>query len=231
MKKSSFEGFITRYNLGGEVESVKIDSTEEGLSVKFISDDKTLLGNVSSDNKDFPSGEFGVYTTSQLKGLLTVLDSDIDVKEGDASLVFSDKGTSVNYMLAVLSVIPVGPFLKQLPEFPSTIKMDNAFVNKFVKSKGALSDSDTFTFSCKSNKGEVILGYSKINSNRISINVECECDGDVEPISFSAKYLKEILNANKGAKSSSLKISPNGLAHVSFENDGFKSNYYLVEIK
>ena len=98
MKKSSFEGFITRYNLGGEVESVKIDSTEEGLSVKFISDDKTLLGNVSSDNKDFPSGEFGVYTTSQLKGLLTVLDSDIDVKEGDASLVFSDKGTSVNYM-------------------------------------------------------------------------------------------------------------------------------------
>ena len=109
--------------------------------------------------------------------------------------------------------------------------MDNDFVNKFVKSKGALSDSDTFTFSCKSNKGEVILGYSKINSNRISINVECECDGDVEPISFSAKYLKEILNANKGAKSSSLKISPNGLAHVSFENDGFKSNYYLVEIK
>ena len=150
MKKSSFEGFITRYNLGGEVESVKIDSTEEGLSVKFISDDKTLLGNVSSDNKDFPSGEFGVYTTSQLKGLLTVLDSDIDVKEGDASLVFSDKGTSVNYMLADLSVIPVVPDLKQLPEFTSTIKMDNDFVNKFVKSKGALSDSDTFTFSCKS---------------------------------------------------------------------------------
>ena len=149
MKKSSFEGFITRYNLGGEVESVKIDSTEEGLSVKFISDDKTLLGNVSSDNKDFPSGEFGVYTTSQLKGLLTVLDSDIDVKEGDASLVFSDKGTSVNYMLADLSVIPVVPDLKQLPEFTSTIKMDNDFVNKFVKSKGALSDSDTFTFSCK----------------------------------------------------------------------------------
>ena len=134
-------------------------------------------------------------------------------------------------MLADLSVIPVVPDLKQLPEFTYTIKMDNDFVNKFVKSKGALSDSDTFTFSCKSNKGEVILGYSKINSNRISINVECECDGDVEPISFSAKYLKEILNANKGAKSSSLKISPNGLAHVSFENDGFKSNYYLVEIK
>ena len=37
------------------------------------------------------------------------------------------------------------------------------------------------------------------------MNVDCTCEGDVEPISFSAKYLKEILNANRGAKSSSLK--------------------------
>lgn len=121
MKKSSFEGFINRYNLGGEVESVKVTSTDAGLSVNFISDDKTLLGNVSSDNKDFPNGEYGVYTTSQLKGLLGVLDSNMDVKEGEAALVFSDKGTSVNYMLADLSVIPVVPELKAT----STIHVNN----------------------------------------------------------------------------------------------------------
>lgn len=231
MKKSSFEGFVARYNLGGEVESVKINSTDEGMSVKFISDDKTLLGSVESEDKEFPNGEFGVYTTSQLKGLLGVLDSNINIEKGEASLVFSDNGTSVNYMLADLSVIPVVPELKALPNFGSTITLDEDFVGKFIKSKGALSDSDTFTFKCKSNKGEVILGYSKINSNRISINVQCTCESDVEPISFSAKYLKEILNANRGAKSSSLKISAQGLAHVAFEHDGYKSNYYLVEIK
>ena len=109
MKKNSFEGFISRYNLGGEVESVKINSTDEGMSVSFISDDKTLLGSVQSENKEFPNGEFGIYTTSQLKGLLGVLDSSIEVSEGEASLVFSDKKTSVNYMLADLSVIPVVP--------------------------------------------------------------------------------------------------------------------------
>jgi len=70
-----------------------------------------------------------------------------------------------------------------------------------------------------------------MNSNRISLNVDCTCDGDVEPISFSAKYLKEILNANRAAKSSSMKVSSQGLASVSFEHDGFKSNYFLVEIK
>ena len=132
MKKSSFEGFINRYNLGGEVESVKVTSTDAGLSVNFISDDKTLLGNVSSDNKDFPNGEYGVYTTSQLKGLLGVLDSNMDVKEGEAALVFSDKGTSVNYMLADLSVIPVVPELKALPPFTSTITMNDDFVSKTI---------------------------------------------------------------------------------------------------
>ena len=85
-------------NLGGEVESVKIDSTEEGLSVKFISDDKTLLGNVSSDNKDFPNGEYGVYTTSQLKGLLSVLDSDINVKEGESSEI-KEIASAIDYIL------------------------------------------------------------------------------------------------------------------------------------
>ena len=231
MKKNSIEGFISRYNLGGEVESVKVNSTDAGMQVSFISDDKTLLGTVESEETGFPNGEYGVYTTSQLKGLLGVLGSQVDVSEGTAALVFSDGKTSVNYMLADLSVIPVVPELKALPPFTSTVTMDGDFIATFTKAKGAMSDSDTFTFTCKENKGEVILGYSKINSNRISMNVECTCESDVEPISFSAKYLKEILGANRGAKSSSLKISPQGLAHVSFEHDGFKSDYYLVEIK
>ena len=231
MKKSSIENFINRYNLGGEVESVKIESTDSQMKVSFISDDKTLLGSVTSEEGDFPNGEFGIYTTSQLKALLGVLESSVNVESTDSYVKFSDNGTSVNYMLADLSVIPVVPELKALPPFTSTITMDDDFVSTFTKAKGAMSDSDTFTFTCKENKGEVILGYSKINSNRISIAVDCTCESDVEPISFSAKYLKEILNANRGAKSSSLKISPQGLAHVSFEHDGFKSNYYLVEVK
>ena len=192
MKKSSFEGFVSRYNLGGEVESVKVVSTDEGLSVRFISDDKTLLGVVESEDKTFPNGEFGIYTTSQLKGLLGVLDASVDVKSNESSLVFSDTKTSVNYVLAELSVIPAVP---------------------------------------ESNTGKIVLGYSKINSNRISINVDCVCESDVQPISFSAKYLKEILNANRGAKASSMRVSSQGLASVSFEHEGYKSSYYLVEVK
>ena len=185
MKKSSIEGFISRYNLGGEVESVKIESTDSGMSVRFISNDKTLLGDVMSEETGFPNGEFGIYTTSQLKNLLGVLGKDIDIKSGDASIIFSDGKTNVNYMLADLSVVPIVPDLKQLPPFTSTINMDGDFIATFTKAKGAMTDSDTFTFTCKEGVGEVILGYSKINSNRISMNVDCTCDGDVDPISFS----------------------------------------------
>jgi hypothetical protein len=231
MEKVKFDGFINRYNLGGEVESVMIKSEGSNLSVGMISDDKTLLGDVSVTGADFPDGEFGIYTTSQLRGLLSVLDNTIEVEEVTGALKFSDKGTKMQYMLAAPSVIPAVPDLKALPPFNVDITLDTDFVNKFIKSKGALSDADTFTFTCKDNKGEIILGYSSINSNRIAITVDCKCDGDVEPIAFSAKYLKAILLANKGSSTSSLQISSQGLARVAFEDGDFKSTYHLVEIK
>jgi len=231
MKKASLEQFINRYNLGGEVESVKITSSDSEMKVSFISDDKTLLGEVTSKEGEFPNGEFGVYTTSQLKALLGVLESSMDVDSTESYIKFSDKGTSVNYMLADLSVIPVVPDLKAVPPMNVQITLDDDFTSKFIKSKGALSESDTFTFQCKDGSGEIILGYSSINTNRISMKVECKCDGDVSPISFSAKYLKEILNANRGSKSANLQISSQGLANIEFAKDNLTSKYYLVEIK
>jgi len=231
MKKASIESFINRYNLGGEVESVKITSSDSEMKVSFISDDKTLLGEVTSKEGDFPNGDFGVYTTSQLKALLGVLESNVNVDSTESYIKFSDKGTSVNYMLADLSVIPVVPDLKAVPPMNVEITLDDDFTSKFIKSKGALSESDTFTFECNNNSGNIILGYSTINTNRISMKVDCKCDGDVAPISFSAKYLKEILNANRNSKSATLKISSQGLAHIQFETDNITSKYYLVEIK
>ena len=231
MEKQKLDGFINRYNLGGEVESVMVKSDGTNLSVKMISDDKTLLGDVSVSGTEFPEGEFGIYTTSQLKGLLTVLDSTIKVEEVTGALKFSDKGTKMQYMLAAPSVIPAVPDLKALPPFNVTVTLDDEFVNKFIKSKGALADADTFTFTSKNGVSEIILGYSSINSNRISITVDAQVEGDVDPIQFSAKYLKAILMSNKGSNTSSLEISSQGLSKLVFTDGDFNSSYYLVEIK
>ena len=236
MEKTRINRFISKYNLAGLVESVKWESKEGSLSTNFISDDKSVLGTVSLSEFDFEDSTFGVYDTTKLTKMLSVLSDDVDfditkTEDKAISLKFKDGSTSVNYMLADLSVIPNVPDLKQLPDFNITIKLDDTFINRFIRAKSALPDENNFTFTCKSNNGSIILGYSNINTNRIKIDVDCTCDSDVEPISFSANFLKEILVANKEAKDATLKISSDGLAHISFEVDEYKSDYYLVQIQ
>jgi len=235
MEKQSLNRFVSKYNLAGLVESVKWESKEGSLTTSFISDDKSVLGSVSMKEFDGNDTSFGVYDTTKLTKMLSVLGDDVefsinDIDSKPVSLKFKDGSTSVNYMLADLSVIPNVPDLKQLPEFDSEIKLDSNFISKFIKAKGAL-DENNFTFTCKDGKGQIVLGYSNINTNRINIDVDCTCDGDIEPISFSATYLKEILVANKEATDATLKISSQGLSHIHFEIDNYESNYYLVEIQ
>ena len=236
MEKQSLNGFVSKYNLAGLVESVKWESKEGSLTTSFISDDKSVLGNVTMKEFDSSDASFGVYDTSKLTKMLSVLGNDVDFSINDidgkpVSLKFKDGSTNVNYMLADLSVIPNVPDLKQLPPFNVEIKLDSNFISKFIKAKNALADENNITFTCKCGDGQIILGYSNINTNRINIDVDCTCEDDVEPISFSATYLKEILVANKEATDATLKISSQGLAHISFEVDNYESNYYLVEIQ
>jgi hypothetical protein len=237
MEKQSLNRFVSKYNLAGLVESVKWESKDGSLSTNFISDDKSVLGTVSMSEFEGNNAEFGVYDTTKLTKMLSVLGNDVDFSISDidgksVSLKFKDKSTSVNYMLADLSVIPNVPDLKQLPDFNVEIKLDTTFISTFIKAKGALADENNFTFTCSEGKGSIILGYSNINTNRINIDVDCTCSTNkVDPISFSATYLKEILVANKEATDATLKISSQGLAHISFSIDNYESNYYLVEIQ
>jgi len=236
MEKQKLNRFVSKYNLAGLVESVKWESKDGSLNTSFISDDKSVLGSVTLKEFESTNAILGVYDTSKLSKMLSTLDDDIEfsiqeVDKKSVSLKFKDKSTSVNYMLADLSVIPNVPDLKQLPKFDIEIKLDSNFINKFIKAKSALADENNFTFTCKSGKGQIVLGHSNINTNRISIDVDCKCDGDVEPISFSATYLKEILVANKEASDATLNISTQGLSHIHFEIDQYVSDYYLVEIQ
>ena len=235
MEKQKLNRFVQKYTLAGLVESVKWESKDGSLSTSFISDDKSVLGSVSMKEFDGSDATLGVYDTTKLTKMLSVLGDGVDFAiqdiEGKAvSLKFKDKSTSVNYMLADLSVIPNVPDLKQLPTFNIKIKLDENFITKFIRAKSALTDENNFTFVAKDGKCQIILGHSNINTNRISIDVDCECEGSINPISFSATYLKEILVANKEAKDAILEISSQGLSHIHFEVDAYTSDYYLVEI-
>ena len=146
MEKNRINRFVQRYNLAGLIESVKWDVTDETLETSFISDDKSVLGKVSTTDFNFKNGSYGVYDTTKLTKMLSVLSNDVDVDTVDidgktVSLNISDKGTTATYMLADLTVIPAVPDLKQLPDFDVDISIDSTFITKFNKAKSALSPS------------------------------------------------------------------------------------------
>lgn len=235
MNKQNLTRFIQKYSLGGVIESVAWKSEEQKLSVRFISDDKTMLGEVQLDKFDEPEFNIGIYTTSLLKNLIGILDNDVNLKvekanEKSVSLKLSSDNTETSYQLADLGVIPTVPDLKKLPEFNVKIEMSPVMIDKFIKAKGALSDIDTFTILSENGELRMAIGYSSISTNRVTFTCEKDYSEEIKPISFSAKYLKEILTANKEATSAKLMVSTEGLAHISFNIDDFTCKYYLVEI-
>jgi hypothetical protein len=220
--------------LGGLVESVTWKTEDNKLVTRFISDDKTVLGEIQLDNFAFSAPDLGVYTTSQLSKLLSVVGEDIELDvqqiENKAVNLFVKNGsTKFQFPLADLAVIPNVPDLKKLPEFDIEINFDGAFIDKFIKAKNALSEVDTFTVLTEKKQLNVVLGYSNINATRVTFVVNDAYDVEVKPISFSAKYLKEILTANKEATSVVLKVSTQGISHVEFKVDDFVAKYFLVE--
>ena len=158
--------------------------------------------------------------------MLSILDNDIKVCVNDTSIQVNDIHTDFSFVLADLDVIPKSPKLKMTPSFTSTIKITDDFINKFVKSHGALPENDFFTIECDAISKQITFGYSNTNSNRISFNIDVDGE-DVQPIHFSAELVREILVANKG-NHGTLEISPVGLSRIKFNTAANNAEYYLV---
>jgi len=238
MQKSVLERFVSKYNLGGSAESVLWETKKKSLETKFITDDKSCLGIIKTTEFSFEDGEYGIYDTAQLRSMLGVLEDDINIKvnhSGDTavSLTARDATTKATFILSDPSIIPNVPNIKTIPDFEFEFELDEKFISRFVRGKNALPDVETFTI-VEEDRPKVIIGYSDTrNTNRISFEVEYNDDSTAlgRDIDFSARYMKEILLANKEAKSGKMKVSSQGFAHVSFDIEGFSVDYYLVEIK
>jgi len=237
MQKSKLNRFIQKYNLGGNVNSVKWKSDGTSLKTSFVTPDKSLLGNVSISKFNLEGSEIGVYQTDQLIKLLGVLGDKIELnlsKAGEqaVSLGIKNDSVSVNYVLSDLSVISDPPALKRLPEFGTKIKLDNKFIDTFIKGKSALSDVDMFTIVKNKNGGvDVVIGYSSTNTNRVNIPVETESNNIEKAVTFNANLFKEVLVANRECTSAVLEVSNEGLARVNFKVDDYDSTYYVVAMQ
>jgi len=237
MDKQKLVRFINKYYLNGTVNSVVLNSSSSSqeLSTRFISGDKTLLGDLTMDKWNFEDSDIGVYNTEQLLKLLMVMDNDVNAtltKSGEKaiSLKLTDRSSAINYMLSDTSVINEPPQMKTIPEFELSIDVTPHFITKFISGKSALSEADTFTVITDetTSKTKLVIGYSAVNTHRVTIPVTSSTFENIENISFNANLFKEVLIANKDCESATLEISSQGLAKINFKIDDFDSTYWLV---
>jgi len=237
MKKTELLNFIGRYHLAGATTSVKWVADNGAIQTSFITDDQNVIGSVTA-NLDLGTNELGVYATPQLVKMLSAVNEDLDVSvnkiaEKSVSLAVSDKDVNMTFMLADLSVIRQVPELKQLPDWSVKVTMDKDYVNRFIKAKNALPESENFGIACKNGKVEFIMNYSSINTNRIKFEVDCknETCQDMSVVCFSSNLFKEVLQANKDAETAVLEVSAAGLARAIFTGKTYTSTYYLVQLQ
>ena len=236
MDKYKLTRFIDKYHLGGNVNAVIINSKGDTLSTRFITGDKALLGELEMNSWNFQDVELGVYDTEQLSRLLGVLDDDVTLnltQSGDKAIALeiSDQYSTVNFMLSDKSVINQPPPLKGIPEFQLKIKVDTNFITRFIGGKSALPDTDTFTVITSDDGVKLVIGYSSINTNRVTIPVETETYENIDNVSFNANLFKDVLVANKECESATLEVSEKGLSRINFKVDQYDVTYYLVAVQ
>ena len=119
VKNNSLGRFINKYHLESAVASSKWKVKNDTLSARFMTEDRTLLGKVTLNNFDLDDCEVGVYNTSQLQKMTSVLSNTINInlkkaEERAIAIHMDDSDVSLNYMLADLDIIPKAPKLLNL---------------------------------------------------------------------------------------------------------------------
>ena len=236
MEKVKLIKFIEKFHLGGIIEAVKLTVKDEELKTKFQTEDKTLLGVAACNNMKIKDSEIGIFQTSEFLKVLGAMENEIDfdvniVDNKPVNIRISDKQLKTTFVLADPDIIPKAAGLKQLPEFEVEIKLDNEFINNFLKSKTALSESKNVAINTLKDEVEFIINYSQINTTRISFKVKAKVNGEINFANFNSDYLKYMFVANKDSITSIMKISSKGLMELSFKDNEYMAKYYLVQLQ
>jgi hypothetical protein len=246
MEKKHIETFIKKYNLGGLIEGVRWNNDSDNLVATAMTSDRKLFASVVWDKAAtfFKDIEIGIQDTTKLKRMLAPLSENVavslDIDENDKTrvrqVIVDDGKNIINYQAAQVGVLDSVPKMKNIPTFDVEITLSPEFIDAYNKSFAALGDDAalfTLIMSPKKKKLEMVLGYKQNLSDRISLEVVLPVPGKAtvkNPISFNAKHLKEVLSANSEVKNPVLNIAEAGLASISFANDGFNSQYYMIKI-
>ena len=229
ISKKVISNIVSKYSLGNHIEQVKWIIEDKKLNINFINDSKNLVGFIKY-NKDIGLN-YGIFNTSQLIKCLNILDGDILVEANTSKLNLADTNYEIRFSLADPAVIPSVPSITNPSQFSVSFDINDEFITRFVKSKDALSELDTFTVETRDGfTGEELIFTVGTNiTNTIEFAVEAKINESFDPVPFNSNLLKEILKANRDYDSGEIRISKNGLLDAHFNcGDDLNTGYYLV---
>ena len=233
ISKKVISDIVSKYSLGNSIEKVKWVITDEKFLINFINDSKNLVGYVTY-KKDIglKKGDYGIFNTSQLIKCLNILDGDILVDATTSKLNIADTNYDIRFNLADPAVIPNVPDVSNTDQPSASFYVNDEFITRFVKSKDALNELETFTIETREglNGEELVFTVGTNITNTIEFTVEnATINESFDPVPFDSNLMKEILKANKDYQDGEIHINKKGLLDAHFEcNDNLFTNYYLV---
>lgn len=246
MNKKDLESLIKKYNLDDTCKSVIWKVKEKNLVIDFVTENTDVCGTLEA-NIDIEDGEFGIYDTKGLLGILPALDSEFSLtyhyeRNKPTGLTFNDKVVNATYMLNDLSIIYSDDQAKSIerlqklkdtdnhPEFDLKIELKKDFVDRYIKSKKALGDALVVAIIPADDEADFVINYSSTPSNRITIPVKCEVNKSFDMIGFNASMLLSILSNNTDFRTGTLQISSRGLMVLDFVNEDSKTTYFVKSL-
>jgi len=235
VSKKVISDIISKYSLGNNIEKVKWVVTDKELLINFNNDSKNLIGYVEYRNDlGLKSGDYGIFDTSKLIKCLNILDGDILVDATKSKLKMADTSYDIKFNLADPAVIkdPITIKEESLNNPDVSFEVNDEFITRFVKSKDALSELETFTIETRDgfNGKELVFTVGTNITNTIEFTAEnAKINESFKPIPFDSNLLKEILKANKDYHSGKIRIFKNGMLDAHFHcGDDLYTGYYLV---
>ena len=242
--KNKLQSIISKYYLGGKVESVKWNIEGGTLNIDFMAPTKDMIGRLTA--RDFPitqEGTLAIFNTTQLNRLLNVLAGDLVLDAEKTKAVFTklniqDAKSTINYSLADPMMIQKVGEVDEDVNWQVNATLENEDFNTFVRAASAIQGNEIVTL----NPTEDIVGTPVLQftfgermefSNKVEFHVNAEFGENVRQdnkIPFSSEMLREIFNANKTSDECHLSFVDDGLLRLIFrsEDENVDSTYFVV---
>lgn len=233
---NSLKSNIEKYSLGGAINRALFTNKDGKLKIIGIEDNKSLYAIISSRRKIFDEDmQFGIYNTSNMLGLLSLLDGNVTVEMGKQNFVLSQNDVSVEINFADSSVIGSDNYKEPNPaklpkEYEIDMELNKEIIDKILKSIGAFSSSEkNLYFQFKRHKPVLVIGDEVSKSNKVNFDISTfgkfkEFDGQ---LAFFLKFFKSILSSVKTMDKITLKASIAGIMIIECTDENNQCKYFM----